>query len=126
MEIRHPAKMVAELRRYSAFVAAYEMENGKTPTEREIREQFDIDSERVRKLKELYQMRYLSSLDHALGHDDEDTNLYDLVPAPSEYEPYEQALRKSVSEKIRAVFDVNPEGLAALTRREKAVISMRF
>ncbi len=126
-EIRYPAQIIIELRRYSTFVDMFERNHGKKPTEKDICNEFEISRDRAKMLKELFQMKYLSSLDRTLGTEGDDGDLYDLIPASNESEPFEQMHRKSISNVIKTIFEDGSDGvITGLTKREKSVITLLY
>jgi DNA-directed RNA polymerase sigma subunit (sigma70/sigma32) len=104
----------------------YESKNGKKPSFKEICEALEVNNVRGKMIQELFEMKYMSSLDYSFGEEGEQ-DLYDVIASPKEYEPFELFHKKSISNKIQAILENNSDiNIPSLTQKEKKVISMRY
>ncbi len=114
--IRIPVHMVETINKLLSLSRQLSQEYGREPTPKEIGDEMEITSERVREIIKVSQLPI--SLESPIG-EEEDSHLGDFIEDQNALPPPDAASRQLLKEQIDGV-------LSSLTPRERRVLQLRF
>jgi RNA polymerase primary sigma factor len=114
--IRIPVHMVETINKLLSLTRQLSQEYGREPTPKEIGDEMEISSERVREIIKVSQLPI--SLESPIG-EEEDSHLGDFIEDQNVLPPPDAASRQLLKEQIDGV-------LSSLTPRERRVLLLRF